>query len=58
MLTRPAPTTTNAPLSRAPKFVSFRLSLTGINPQIARHRGCDQSWSRSRGHCAITPNDP
>jgi hypothetical protein len=33
----------------------FRLFLTGINPQIARHRGCDQTRSRSRGHCAITP---
>jgi hypothetical protein len=46
---RPAPTTINAPLSHAPKLVSLRLFLTGINPQIARHRGCDQTWSRSRG---------
>ena len=50
MLTRPAPTTTNAPLSHAPELLSFRLFLTGINPQIARHRGCDQTWSLSRGH--------
>ena len=50
MLTRPAPTTINAPLSHAPKLVSLRLFLTGINPQFARHRGCDQTWSRSRGH--------
>jgi hypothetical protein len=44
MLTRPAPTTTtiNAPLSHSPGLISFRLSLTGINPQIARHRGCNQ----------------
>ena len=50
MLTRPAPTTINASLSHAPKLVSFRLFLTGINPQFARHRGCDQTRSRSRGH--------
>ena len=41
MLTRPAPTTTNASLSHGPTLISFRLSLTGINPQLARHRGCD-----------------
>ena len=50
MLPRPAPTTINAPLSHAPKLVSFRLFLTGINPQFARHRGCDQRWGHSRGH--------
>ena len=50
MLTRLAPTTINAPLSYSPRFVSFRLFLTGINPQFARFRGCDQTWSRSRGY--------
>jgi len=50
MLTRPALTTINASLSHAPKLVSLRLFLTGINPQIARLRGCDQTWSRGRGY--------
>jgi hypothetical protein len=50
MPTRSAPTTFNAPLSYAPELVSLRLFLTGINPQIAWHRGCDQTWSRHRGH--------
>ena len=48
MLTTPAPTT-NTALFNAPKLISFRLFLTGINPQIARHRGCDQNWNQSRG---------
>jgi len=58
MFTRPASTTTtiNAPLSHTPELISFRLFLTGINPQIARHRGCDQNWSHSRGACASRPN--
>jgi hypothetical protein len=42
MLTRRA-TPINAPLYRKPKLISFRLFLTGINPQIARHRGCNQN---------------
>jgi hypothetical protein len=33
-----------------PGLVSLRLFLTGINPQFARHRGCEQTWSRSGGH--------
>ena len=56
MPTRPAPTTINAPLSHAPKLVSLRLFLTGINPQIARHRGCDQRGAASAAPCAIKPN--
>ena len=48
MLTRPAPT--NISLSDAADLISSRLFRIGFNPQIARHRGCDQmrSWSRGR----------
>ena len=61
MPTRSALTTTNASLSHAPQLVSFRLFLTGINPQIARHRGCDQTRSRShdhlRNHAQLIPDE-
>ena len=47
MLTRLAPTTINAPFSHAARLVSFEFFSQGIDPQIARHRGCDT--------CAIKP---
>ena len=36
----------------------FRLFLTGINPQIARRRGCDQMWNHSRGRERDRLTDP
>ena len=40
----------SAPSRHEPELTALRLSPQNINVQVARKRGCNRKWNRTRGH--------
>ena len=44
------PVIDGAPSRHEPELTALRLSPQNINVQVARKRGCNRKWNRTRGH--------